>query len=113
MALHRIILNYGFCNKATGNDHHETLQTWLDDNYTHIRTQSWEESYPTTYTLSEYGRIPNDVNLTLYADETFALYAWTLKDSVDVTPCQTILIESWWQTSQPSDEPYSLTVILA
>lgn len=97
-----------------GNSHRDLLQLWLKANYAHLRTIQWDdEDFPTTYSLSEYARAPENANLMLQADETFGLYAWSLKESIDVPPCQAITIESWWKTQQASQNPYTLTLILA
>ena len=99
--------------QGAGNRHGEKLNAWLSENYSQIRSVSWEEDYPTTYTLSEYVRLPDDASIALSADDIFDLYSWTLKDSIDVAPCQTITIESWWQSRQKTDVPFSLVLILA
>lgn len=89
------------------------LPTWLNKNYTRLRSIEWDEPYPTNYTLTEYARIPDNADLMLRAGETFNLYSWSLKNSIEVNPCQTITIESWWQTNSPIDTPYTLILVLA
>ena len=100
--------------EGEGNSHHASLAAWLATNYAQLQQIIWEgNNFPTAYTLSEYARIPNNTNLILTADNTMELYAWEMKDSVDVSACQSITIESWWQTNSVIDTPYTLTIVLA
>lgn len=89
------------------------IQRWLQNNYSHLRTISWDDGYQTSYQLSEYARVPDNADLILNAGRSLMLEAWSLQDSVDVTPCQNITVESWWQTSIPTENPLQLTLILA
>lgn len=96
-----------------GNIHHNALTQWLNNHYAQIRQNTWEQGFPTRYTLTEYARLPANSNLTLKADDSFELFAWSLQNSVEVTPCQSITVESWWQTTAPSNDPYDIVLILA
>jgi len=99
--------------EGVGNDHHDTLNKWLKDNYTKIQESTWHEGYPTTYTLTEYAQVPDSANLMLVADDILEMHYWHLKDSVAVTPCQTITVENWWQTDSATDNPLQVQLILA
>lgn len=99
--------------EGNDNSHREDIQTWLNKNYAFIRQSSWADDFPTSYVLSEYVRSPANLQLMLNADEIVGLYSWELKDSVDVSPCQTVTIESWWRTSNLIGTPYTLTLVLA
>ena len=94
-------------------EHNSTIQQWLRDNYALLRTIEWAEPYVTTYTLSEYVRVPDDSRLMLSASDTLELFAWTMRNSVDVTPCQTITVENWWQTQLATSNPLQVQLILA
>ena len=95
-----------------GNANRAELQAWLNQNYALLRTTAWDQPYETTYRLSEYRRAPSSTPI-LHAGDHFQLYAWSLLDSVDVQPCQVINVESWWQMTQPSATPHTLSLILA
>jgi len=100
--------------EANGNSHHEDLTFWLSTNYARLQQVVWESNdFPTQYTLTEYARIPDNADLMLTANDSMELYAWELKNSVDVSPCQAIEVESWWQTNSPINTPYTLTLVLA
>ena len=96
-----------------GNDFREPVQTWLDSNYAHIRTEAWAEGYQTSHSLSEYARAPNTEAAILHLDERLRLYHWQLLDSHSVSPCQSVTVESWWQLTAPDATPYSISLILA
>lgn len=96
-----------------GNSHNESIQNWLQQHYAFIDSQNWSDGFPTSYTLSEYVRAPDNTDLILRSDANYELHAWSLQESVDITPCQTITIESWWQTQQASQNPDELVLILA
>ncbi|RME37325.1 MAG: hypothetical protein D6794_07200 [Deltaproteobacteria bacterium] len=96
-----------------GNSHHGDLTQWLNNHYAQIRQNAWEDGYLTRYTLTEYARVPDGASLMLKADDNFELWAWSLNDSVDVLPCQSITVESWWQIAQSNDNPYNIMLILA
>jgi hypothetical protein len=99
--------------EGNDNSHQEDIQTWLNQNYALVQKSSWIEDFPTPYTLSEYVHAPDSLQLMLNADEKLELYSWELKDSVDVSPCQSVEVESWWQTNSLIDTPYRLSLILA
>ena len=89
------------------------LEDWLRGNYALLRRQSWDDEYPTRYELSEYRRAPAGREAMLVAGDNMRLIHWTLLDSVQVSPCQTITLESWWQAESVDETPLTLTLILA
>ncbi len=95
-----------------GNRHGDDIQQWLNQNYALLRTTAWDAPFPTSYSLSEYIRAPQSGAAVLFGD-AMRLHSWSLLDSVEVNPCQSVTIESWWQLAQPDDRPYTLTLILA
>lgn len=95
-----------------GNRHGEALQGWLNANYALVRTATWEQPFPTSYSLSEYRRAPVS-DFVIHVGDAMRLHSWSLLDSVDVPACQTVTIESWWQIAQLDAIPYTLTIILA
>jgi len=100
--------------EGIGNKHHEDLTQWLSANYAQIQQTTWtDDNFPTNYKLSEYARMPDNTDLILTAGNHLELYSWELKNSVDVSPCQTIDVESWWQTNSLIDTPYMLSIVLA
>lgn len=100
--------------QGSGSTHQEMLKTWLTEHYAQLRQATWHDIlYPTDYTLIEYARLPQDAQLILQADANYELHAWSLQESVDITACQTITLETWWQTQQPSQNPDELVLVLA
>ena len=95
-----------------GNRHDEALQEWLNANYALVRTTTWEQPFPTSYSLSEYRRAPVSDSV-IHVGDVMRLHSWSLLDSVDAPACQTVTIESWWQIAQLDATPYTLTIILA
>ncbi len=96
-----------------GNQHRDALQRWLDHNYAHIRSISWDEEYETAYSLSEYARVPANEGPLLDLGDSLRLYAWELKGEWSVSPCQAVTIESWWQIREQDATPYTISIILA
>ena len=96
-----------------GNIHRDSLQDWLDNYYAFVRSVTWDQEFVTTYRLSEYARVPAHDGPFLTVGENLLLYAWELQDSVTVSPCQAITIESWWQIQNLDSTPYSIGIILA
>ncbi|MCY3778755.1 MAG: glycosyltransferase family 39 protein [Chloroflexi bacterium] len=96
-----------------GNELGVELRDWLNRNYAHIRTVSWDEEYETSYSLSEYARVPAHDGPILDVGESLHLFAWERHESIDSAPCQTVTIESWWQIQTPDSTPYTISIILA
>ncbi len=86
---------------------------WLNQNYALIQTQAWDESYVTTYALSEYAKVPVHQGPLIHAGDEMQLFAWELEGSVEVAACQFVTIESWWQLDSEVEKSYSLGIILA
>jgi hypothetical protein len=65
------------------------------------------------YTVTEYRRIPESVQDLFHFGEAVSLQAWTLRESVNVEPCQAVTLESWWTAlSQPAIS-YGIGLVLA
>lgn len=99
--------------QGAGNRWGDAIQQWLDQNYAWVQTKSWDKPYHASYDLSEYVRAPEGRSPMLLAGNNLQLYDWTLLDEVDVNPCQTIMVESWWQLGEKDKTPYTLLIILA
>lgn len=99
--------------EGDGNDLGLSLKEWLKRNYAHIRTVSWDEEYVTSYSLSEYARVPDHDGPILEAGDNLRLYTWARHDSLDLAPCKSVTIESWWQIEEPDPKPYTISLILA
>ena len=52
-------------------------------------------------------------SLGINLGDKFTLHSWSLLDSVEAQPCQSVTVESWWSIDQPADIPHSLLLILA
>jgi hypothetical protein len=73
--------------------------------------RSWDEAETPAYgSLRKFVRIPDDLsNLFVFGDQLW-LQAWLLQNSVNVTPCQRITVQSWW--SAEADVPNNLSMTL-
>ncbi len=89
------------------------LRDWLKENYALVQTHAWDEPYFTSYTLSEYAKVPDHRGPLLHAGDEMRLYAWELEGSVEVAACQFVTVESWWRPHAEIDQSYSLGIILA
>ena len=96
-----------------GNDLGAEFEDWLNQNYALVRTHSWHEPYVTDYALSEYAKAPQHQGPMLQAGDEMQLYAWKLGESVEVAACQSVTVETWWQTQSHIEQSYSLGIILA
>ena len=65
------------------------------------------------YGENEYEDVPTQDGPVLQVGDSLLLHAWSLLNAVDVQPCQSVTIESWWQITQPDETPYTLLIILA
>ena len=63
--------------------------------------------------VGSHSELPNDDDLNIAFGGNFHLYSWSLLNSVDVEPCGTVIVESWWDISQPDDTPHTLLLVLA
>ena len=100
-------------SQGGGNDLGRAFEDWLHQNYALLQTQTWDEPYVTTYMLSEYARAPEHRGPLLLAGDALQLYAWQLRDSVEVEACQSVTVENWWQVDAQVELSYSLSIILA
>ena len=57
--------------------------------------------------------MPEHQGPLLLAGDALQLYAWQLRDSVEVEACQSVTVESWWQVDAEVELSYSLSIILA
>ena len=96
-----------------GNDLGAEFGDWLIQNYALVQTQTWADSYVTSYSLSEYARAPRHQGPMLLAGDELRLFAWQLGGSVSAAACESISVESWWQLSAEVDRSYTLSIILA
>ncbi len=87
---------------------------WIDANFVRYRTrQIAAESYYRTHTVTDYRRIPDILDSIYQMGDVMTLRSWRLRDAVEVTACQTITIETWWQADDVISADYSLTLALA
>lgn len=89
------------------------LRDWLKQNYALIQTHAWDEPYFTSYVLSEYAKVPDTSGPIVHMGEALRLYAWELEGSIEIAPCQSVTVASWWQLEAEVDASYSLSIILA
>ena len=87
---------------------------WVEARYTayNIATFS-DDGYYNTLEVIEYRRQPNNLETVVRFGDDIQLRGWTLKDSVEIQPCQTIALDTWWQTQNESNKLYSSTLVIA
>jgi len=87
---------------------------WIDDNYTiYSRIDFPGDSYYRALEVVEYRRNPENTDIMVRFGEDIMLADWRLNDSVTVAPCQTISVDTWWQTAVTSEALYSSTLVIA
>ncbi|MBZ0293635.1 MAG: hypothetical protein K8L99_13795, partial [Anaerolineae bacterium] len=60
-----------------------------------------------------YHRKPDNLAEMFRFGEGISLQSWTLHEDVQVAPCQTVTVSSWWQAEAMIDRNYSMTLVLA
>lgn len=92
----------------------DTVQAWIDENYViYDRVDFPGESYYRPLEIVEYRRKPQEVAPVVRFGEDITLAHWDLNNSVEVAPCQTISVDTWWQTAVMTDTLYSSTLVIA
>ena len=92
----------------------EHLIKWIDANYTLYQAVDFPgEGYYRALETLEYRRHPDDANAPARFGDDISLTDWRLNDSVEVTPGQTISVDTWWATDAPLDALYSSTLVIA
>jgi len=88
---------------------------FLNANYLAYKSQEFVQplSRFSPYIVTQYRRLPTDLDDMFVFGDQFTLQSWTLKGSVDVQPCQTITLDSWWKSTRPLTTDYSLTFVMA
>ncbi len=86
------------------------LKTYDELSPTQLRP---DERQMTSYSeLRKFVRIPANLQPMFVFGDVLSLRAWQLKDSVNVAPCQTITVQSWWGTDKPIGDNLSMTLVL-
>lgn len=92
----------------------DNVMAWLDERYTTYNQVSFPgEGYYRALEIIEYRRQPQSLDTVVRFGEEIRLEGWTLNDSVEIQPCQTLSVDTWWQTDDPSDALYSSTLVIA
>jgi hypothetical protein len=92
----------------------ETVQAWIDEHYSVYHRVSYDgDTYYRPLEVVEYRRHPDDPATVVRFGDDILLADWELNDAVNITPCQTISVDTWWQTDIASDAQYSSTLVIA
>lgn len=87
---------------------------WVEARYTAYNITAFSgDGYYTDLEVIEYRRQPTNLETVVYFGDDIQLANWTLKDSVEIQPCQTIALDTWWQTEKESNKLYSSTLVIA
>lgn len=92
----------------------EPMRAWLLSHYVEHKQWSWEiPDFYAEHSVIEYRRIPDTLDELFVFDQGLSLQSWALlPDDVRVTPCQTIAVESWWQTNRRQPTNDNVTLVL-
>ena len=92
----------------------DRIMAWIESGYSLYQTVDFPgESYYRALEAHEYRRhLEDDGQAVRFGDEV-SLLDWRLNESVEVSPCQTISVETWWTTDAPLDVLYSTTLVVA
>jgi hypothetical protein len=92
----------------------DRIINWIEARYTAYDVVKFSgDGYYRPLEVVEYRRQPDTLETVVRFGDDILLAGWTLKDSVEIQPCQTIAIDTWWQTDSPSDKLYSSTLVIA
>ena len=92
----------------------EDLIEWIETGYTLYQAVDFPgEGYYRALEALEYRRHPEDAKAPVRFGDDISLTDWTLNDSVEVLPGQTISVDTWWATDAPLDALYSSTLVIA
>ena len=83
-----------------------------DDNISVYDITQWDGPFPFSRS-GGYTGFPEGVDLNIAAGDNFRLHTWSLLDSHQVTPCQSVTVESWWQSTRWDPTSHLLTLILS
>ena len=101
-----------------------TLPSWIakdfampphvyeDENNSIYDITLWDGPFPVSKS-GGYTGLPEGDDLNIAVGDKFRLHTWSLLDSVDVQPCQSVTVESWWQSTQWDPTSHLLTLILS
>ncbi|MEO0565553.1 MAG: hypothetical protein AAF125_25830, partial [Chloroflexota bacterium] len=56
--------------------------------------------------------LPDEQRARVQFEDTVALHQWALRSSVDVQPCETVVVDSWWQALNDVTADYSMTLVM-
>jgi hypothetical protein len=89
----------------------------LEQDYAATRIMQDDDGLAYAYdTMTRYMRVPDDKrDLLVFQDASansrFTLKSWQLLDNVEVQPCQTVRLRSWWQAETPVDVSMTLVIV--
>ena len=83
-----------------------------DDDVTIIDIAMWDGPFPASSDEFSYTFFPDTGDLNLNVGDSIKLHTWLLLDSVDIQPCQSVTVESWWQLMTEDDTPYTMLLVL-
>lgn len=87
---------------------------WVEARYTTYNIIKFsDDGYYRDLEIIEYRRNPDTLDTVVRFGDDITLNGWTLRDSVEIQPCQTITIDTWWQTDNVSNMLYSSTLVIA
>ena len=87
---------------------------WVEARFTSYNIVKFSGAgYYNDLEVIEYRRTPANLEPMVRFGDDILLTGWTLKDSVEIQPCQTINIDTWWQTENEANKLYSSTLVIA
>lgn len=89
----------------------DNLLNFLSPNYALFRTAPWHGHYFPDITI--YRRKPDNLHDLFLFGDSISLQGWMLHNDVNVQPCQSIRLSTWWLARDHVDANYSMTLVLA
>jgi hypothetical protein len=84
----------------------------LRDSFSEAQRTQFSGEAHLSYNIIEYQRKPELREIFRFGEHV-TLQAWSLRESVQVQPCQALTLESWWKTDAMLPDNYSLSFVLA
>jgi hypothetical protein len=90
------------------------LEALLGENYALNASYTWEKAnFYGAHRVLAYERLPDAPQTLALVDERTALVAWAWRGDVNVRPCASTTLATWWQAQQPARANLALEVAIA
>jgi hypothetical protein len=87
----------------------------MTQNYDEVspNQRSWYDNQGPDYgELRKFIRIPDDSSIMFVFEDQLTLRAWSIRQSVQVFPCEWITVQSWWAATRSISSNLSMTLVM-